>query len=751
MIFPRVWTFFTKSVRRQLIWGVVLVHTVLMTLFIWDVTIRQQRLLLDQQINHATALAHSVSTSSGGWLLSRDVTGLQEIIDAQIRYPELLFAMAIDQKGLVLAHTDRHRRGQFVLDLPTQIEPIILNKTPELVDILSPAIVAGKHVGWIRIGIGQVTSQKQLVQITYDGTLYALAAIIIGMILASVIGTRLTKRLYEIQSVATDIEIGKEIDQRVPEVGLDETAQLAKQFNKMLDTLEKRKTERVNAEDRLQQLAENINEVFWLGSPDWNEIFYISPAFEKIWGQRVEALYQHPRLWIESVYKDDIEQVLEDIPKDMGSINDHVDFREYRIQKPGGQIVWIKARAYAIVDDDGELIRIAGIAEDVTERIEMEEAIRRTQKMDALGKLTGGIAHDFNNMLGVILGYTELLGIKLADTPQLKRYIDEINLAGNRAKILTSKLLAFSRKQPTNKTSSNINRLLERDKLMLEKTLTATIKLTTIKAEGLWDVSIDEELLTDSILNMCINSMHAMPEGGELTLSSKNIHLDNEMVQSLAISAGDYVQLSVSDTGTGMSPDTKDKIFEPFFSTKGEAGTGLGMSQVYGFVTQSGGEIQVLSEVDKGTEIVIYLPRLTEQKSDKNDSIISHEKSEANLSCNETILIVDDEPALCKLTEEVLQSHNYQVFSAESGVEALEILSKETIDLLITDVIMPNMDGFELAAQVKKSYPDIKILIASGYNERLQVRDTDKSLYQQLEKPYRSIELLNKVRSLLDE
>jgi len=506
---------------------------------------------------------------------------------------------------------------------------------------------------------------------------------------------------------------------------------------------------RLESEERFRQLAENIQEVFWLGSPSWDEIFYISPAYEKIWGQNPENLYQNPSLWIESVHPDDREQVINDIPKDIGRIGEYIEFRKYRIQRSDGQILWIKARAYPIKDHDGRVIRIAGIAENITEQVNMEETLRRTQKMDALGKLTGGISHDFNNLLGVILGYTELLEDKLADTPPLNRYINEISLAGNRAKILTSKLLAFSSKQSTDKKSSNINCLLERDQHMLEKTLTAKINLTIEKANELWDVCIDEELLADSILNMCINSMHAMPKGGKLTISTKNTQLNDSDVRSFSIPAGNYVQLSVTDTGAGMSSDIKGNLFEPFFTTKGDAGTGLGMSQVYGFVKQSNGEIQVLSEPGEGTQIDIYIPRYIKQINDNCCITKSHETPTP--SKNEIILVVDDEPALRELAEEILKSHNYQVLCAESGEEALQILTTKDIDLMLTDVIMPNMDGYQLASQVKQQFPKIKILIASGYNEQMLNENSNSALYDQLDKPYSSENLLNKIRKLLDE
>ena len=877
MIGNKVYDFFTKTVRRQLIWGVVLVHAVLMMLFVWDVTNRQQNLLLDQQITHATALAHGVSTSSAGWLLSRDVIGLQEIIDAQKRYPELLYAMAIDQKGLILAHTDRERRGQYIVDIPANSDPIILSKTPELVDVINPAIVGGEHVGWIRIGIGQKTSKQQLQEITQDGIMYAIAAVVIGLVLAGLIGTRLTRKLYSIQSVANEIESGKVTGIRAPENGTDEATQLARQFNKMLDTLEKRKKElisthealqnsearysrslrgandglwewniqtnevyysprwksmlgyeddelesdfatwerlthsddvkktndliqqylnghvnkfatefrmkhkqgqwlhilsraelecdkngnplllsgthvditaRINAENRLQQLAENLNEVVWLGSPDWNEIFYISPAFEKIWGQNIEDLYKNPRLWIEAVHPDDRQQVINDIPKDINAIGEYVEFKKYRILKPDGNVIWISARAYPIKDEDGKLIRIAGIAEDITEHVNMEETVRRTQKMDALGKLTGGIAHDFNNLLGVILGYSELLNSDIKDNPKISRYLEGIITAGNRATKLTSKLLAFSRVQPTDVQSTNINQLLEKYRDMLEKTLTAKINLTLDKADDLWDVCIDKELLGDSILNMCINSMHAMPLGGTLTLSTENIQLSESTAQSLSIPAGDYVQLSVKDNGCGIPNDIKERIFEPFFTTKGSEGTGLGMSQVYSFVKQSDGQIQIISEPDKGTTISIFIPRHLNLTTGESISK-STKTAELKSIKNQTILVVDDEPALRELAEEYLLSNDYKVLCAKSGEEALQVLSTNDVNLLLTDVIMPNMDGFELAAKVTQLYPEIKILIASGYNESFDNENSNSNLYYKISKPYELASMLNIIRELL--
>lgn len=516
------------------------------------------------------------------------------------------------------------------------------------------------------------------------------------------------------------------------------------------ERLSKEVEERELAEIRLQQLADNINEVFWLGSVDWNEVYYVNPAYEKIWGQKAEDLYRNARMWLESVHPDDRQQVIDDIPEDMNSIGKCVEFREYRVQKPDGEVAWIKARAYPIKDEDGNVVRIAGVAEDISEHIKMQDIVQRSQKMDALGKLTGGIAHDFNNMLGVILGYTELLEHKLADTPALSPYIKNISTAGNRAKALTSKLLAFSRKQPSDKKVSNLNTLLEGERNMLEKTLTPKINLTIEKGDNLWDVCVDEEALADSILNLSINSMHAMPEGGALIIGARNVLLDGADTQLLSLPPGEYVRLSIEDTGAGMSKEIREKIFEPFFTTKGDGGTGLGMSQVYGFVKQSDGEIQVFSEPGEGTQIVMHLPRYIKQDVDECCIAESDEAVAPGASKNENILVVDDEPALRELAAEILESYDYQVSCAESGEEALRILAETDVDLVLTDVIMPKMDGYELASKVRQSYPEVKIIIASGYNEKAEAEEGEGAIFEKLDKPYNADDLLSKIRDSLD-
>ena len=502
------------------------------------------------------------------------------------------------------------------------------------------------------------------------------------------------------------------------------------------------------SEQRLRQLTENMKEVFWLSSPEWDEISYISPSFEDIWGYSCENLYRNPRLWLEAIHPDDVQQVLDDIPKDINKLEKEIDFREYRIINEKGDTVWIKARAYPIYDNDGNVVRIAGIAENITDHKLVNETLQRTQKMNALGKLTGGIAHDYNNMLGVVLGYAELLSTMLSDREDLKNYADQILHASERGAKLTRKLLAFSRYQPSEVDVVDLNNLLNEQIDMLQKTMTARIQLHFKPGDELWPVCADPGELEDAILNISINAMHAMERGGDFTITTENKFIDAKQAAILDIKQGNYVHLALSDTGKGMDNETVAKIFEPFFSTKGEMGTGLGLSQVYGFVRRCNGTVTAESSPGKGTTIHLYFPECRqdeiELEEEKSDSAVFHGEGTR-------ILIVDDEPALLALAEDILVGHGYIVYTAESGEKALEILENNEVEILLSDIIMPVMDGVELAERVMKQYPQVKIQLASGYMSANRLDDLAPELKNNvLNKPYNSKTLLLKVQQLLD-
>ena len=404
-----------------------------------------------------------------------------------------------------------------------------------------------------------------------------------------------------------------------------------------------------------------------------------------------------------------------------------------------------------LIDGSNNTIGVLGVARDVTQAKQTELQLRHSQKMEAIGKLTGGIAHDFNNMLGVILGYSELAQSLVSSDSKLLNYINQIHSAGNRANLLTSKLLAFSRKKISDSKPCLINSVLLRDKAMLEKTLTAKIHLILNLQDELWFTHIDEVMLADSILNVCINSMHAMPSGGELEIITKNIYLDDDAVEMRSIPKGDYVELTIKDTGIGIEDTVLQHVFEPFFSTKGESGTGLGMSQVYGFIMQSKGDVHILSKVGEGTSVVMYFPRYKQDGALETNESVSITEGVSSYG-NETILVVEDEESLRGLAEELLSGNGYKVLIAESAQMALEILQEQAVDLILSDVIMPGMDGYQLAKEVREKYPEIKIQMVSGYNDTHFTNEADEQLKRkQINKPFNKAHLFNKIRDLLDE
>lgn len=380
------------------------------------------------------------------------------------------------------------------------------------------------------------------------------------------------------------------------------------------------------------------------------------------------------------------------------------------------------------------------------EHYNSEEVVRRGLKLEALGKLTGGIAHDFNNMLGVITGYADLLQTKLKEQPDLLSYVEQISKAGEGGVKLTNKLLSFTRKHVVTSEVININTLINEAVPMLEKLLTEGITLNIQFEEDLWSANIDTSDFENALLNMSINAKHAMGDKGILTIMTTNTKLGVTAAEKNGLAAGEYIRLSLMDTGCGMSSENAAKAFDPFFTTKGELGSGLGLSQVYGFVQRAHGSIKVESKPDKGTLFTLYFPR--EEGLESNDKKIQPENNKLDKDIY-NILIVDDEVALTELTAELLRSEGHQIETAFNAAEALDIVEKKNFDILISDVVMPGLNGFELADKVKEQYPDIKIIMVSGYNDQFNSEVKACHSYDtQLEKPVSSTQLLNTIDSV---
>jgi two-component system, cell cycle sensor histidine kinase and response regulator CckA len=628
----------------------------------------------------------------------------------------------------------------------------------------------------------------------------------------------------------------------------------------------------IDSEERFRQIAENIHQVFWLTDPAREIVLYVSQAYEEIWGRDRRDLLASPGAWVEAMHPDDRARI-RGAARATQAVGEYSE--EYRIVRPDGSIRWIWDRAFPVRGENGEVLRVAGLAEDITERKRVDDELRESerrfsgmlanlhlvslmldkearitycndyllqltgwgcdeviggnwfelfvppeanrqaefalllsnapdawhdeneiltraggrrlirwnnsvlrapsgevvgtssigedvtdhrrteaqllqaQKMEAVGRLAGGVAHDFNNALGVILGYTELLMRQAGDAQRAK--LQQILKASERAAGLTRQLLAFSRRQVIDPKVLDLNALLADVQRMLGRLIGEDIEIVVIPCEGLGRVRADLGQLEQVVMNLCVNARDAMPGGGELRIQTANVDVDaGYTAQDEPMAAGRYVMLAVTDNGSGIEKEMIPKIFEPFFTTKDtEKGTGLGLATVYGIVKQSGGFVWVYSELKQGTCFKIYLPRV-------DDAVDMAEVRAAPMPSRgtETILLVEDEAALRTIARETLEAHGYRVIEAGSAKDAIEVARGRTepIQLLLTDVVMPGMNGRALAEALVAERPGLKVIYMSGYTDDViahsGVLETGVLL---LEKPFSALALLGRVRQALGE
>ena len=515
---------------------------------------------------------------------------------------------------------------------------------------------------------------------------------------------------------------------------------------------QKLKKEIKENEKKYQFMVENISDIVFQQDKDL-KITYVSPSVEKITGYTVEEIRNMNLLDLMTPesYKKGIENFRKYYEIVKRNPNFDVPTLEYEYYTKYGKKIVGEMKVKYISDEKGNIKGIHGVIRDITKRKELEKQLILSQKMEALGRLAGGVAHDFNNLLTVIMGYADIALMKENIEEKVKQYFREIKETSRKAADLVTRLLVFSKKQIVIPKLIDLNELIENNKKMLSRVIGEHIKLETELDKNLKKIKVDPTQIEQVIMNIVVNARDALPNGGIIKIRTKNEKLngyDNEKYQDLE--PGNYVIITISDNGTGMSEEIKRHIFEPFFTTKkDQKGTGLGLSTAFGIVKQNGGGIYVESTLGEGSTFEIFLPSYSGKIEYRNDF---EENIEENVGGNDNVvLVVEDEKAVRNMILEILINNGYKVLCTGNGTGALKILGEKSIDFIISDVVMPGMDGKELFKNVKEKFPDLKFLFMSGYmeNDPLLEDIKDDKVYF-IKKPFSPDELLMKIKKILD-
>ncbi|OYW76469.1 MAG: hypothetical protein B7Z37_08525 [Verrucomicrobia bacterium 12-59-8] len=515
-----------------------------------------------------------------------------------------------------------------------------------------------------------------------------------------------------------------------------------------LERVERRQAELSlrESEKRFRQFAETIEEVFWMTDPSGSEMIYVSPAYETIWHRTCASLYADPHSWLNSVHPDDRERV--ELATAAKRKRGEYDER-YRIQRSDGTLRWIHDRAFPVRDSRGTVLRIVGTAEDITESKQVEAQLLRSQRMESIGTLAGGIAHDLNNVLTPIMMSIELLKLQETDARRLN-ICSTIESSARRGAEMVQQVLSFARGVEGRQLAVEVGRLLKEIEKIINETFLKNIQVRSSIQPDLWGVQGDPTQLHQVLLNLCVNARDAMPNGGMLQLSARNVVLEEHCAGlSAEAKPGRHVLIEVKDNGTGMPPDVLERIFEPFFTTKELGkGTGLGLSSSLAIIKGHHGFLRVQSEMGKGTKFQLYLPA-NDADGTQEDNPVETDLPRGN---GELVLVVDDEVTVRQIISQTLETFGYRVLLAADGVEASTLFSthQQDIAVVLTDMMMPVMDGLATIQVLMRMNPQVRIIAASGLGVKDMVaRAMGAGVKHFIPKPYSAETLLKTLVQVL--
>ena len=688
----------------------------------------------------------------------------EEILNTCRSNPQIQEAAIILADGQLLASYGQRRQAA---------EPLKIFETPDLV-LHDDRVELRQNLPYgaqlhIVMGLQELESQMR-------GTLIMFAFGVLALLVGVNLGLRLFLQRAIVGPVSTLAETVEQVrktadyGRRVPVTGGDEVAMLARNFNGMMDAIGERDNE-LRSLTRFQgTILENA--AYGIISTDAHGLVTsFNPAAEGLLGYQAAEVVGKltPLAWHDP---DEIAQRARPFSEDSAQAispgfealvaplrrNQAVESEWTFIRKDGSRIPGLLSMT-ALRDEDGEITGFLGLSYDLTERKQSEEEkdklrgqLAQASKMESIGRLAGGVAHDFNNMLGVILGYAEMALEKVDLDPSVVPALQQIQNAAIRSADLTRQLLAFARQQPVSPKALDLNQAVEGTVTMLRRMIGENIELVLVPGQDLWLTEMDPTQVDQILTNLCVNARDAIQGAGRISIETRNETIDETYCSDhRGFIPGDFVALVVSDNGHGMDQETLDQIFEPFFTTKSVGqGTGLGMATVYGTVKQCRGFINVYSEVGRGTTIRVYLPRCRDERCADE----AKQPSARAPGGDETILLVEDNSAIRRMARTMLEQMGYQVLSAGSPAEALGIAREqgERVDLLVSDVVMPEMNGRELAGELKAFCPGLKHLYMSGYTADIIAR---RGILEDgvnfIQKPFSRAALEAKVRAVLDQ
>jgi PAS domain S-box-containing protein len=753
-----------RSIRLKLTVFVILL-LIFTALAFSIVTVKiMNKTILNEIIKRAETSSKSAAAVAAYSLVSGDSLGMDHIIfKGKSSNNDVEYMAIVDKKMRILAHSDIKKRGEVLKEAEGRVfkndgDGTIVREIPfskdKIFEISTPILFKGKSLGSVLVGVNksvllnaQSFARKRIFWVCASILLVA----VIGVIGISIL---ITRSIQELASGVEQLEQGK-WGRSLRVYSRDELGKLTESFNKMSRTIMEQQEEVFKYTRQLQTLSENAP--FGMVMIDKDGTFkYINPKFRELFGYDLNDV-PNGKTWFRKAYPDPtyrhhvISTWIDDLE---GFKSGEKRPRTFTVTCKGGTEkiinfipVQLETRENLIACED-----ITELKRAEEEKAVLQEQLRQSQKVEAIGRLAGGIAHDFNNLLTVIKGYSQLSSFELKEGDPLSVNIDEIQNAAERAASLTRQLLAFSRRQVMEMKVLDLNTLLRDLEKMLRRVIGEDIEMVIQLAEDLGRVRADVGQIEQVIMNLAVNAKDAMPSGGKLTIETANVELDESYARShVDVRHGHYVMFSVSDTGVGMTPEVRERIFEPFFTTKERGkGTGLGLSTTYGIVKQSEGHIWVYSVQGKGTTFKIYLPRVNEPLEEIRKEVLKKELPRGN----ETILIVEDEEEVRKLAGKILEKQGYRILETLNGDDALVACEKRKspIHLMLADIIMPGMSGSELAKLLIPLYPEIKILYMSGYTDNAIVRHgvLEKGV-NYIQKPFTMEGLARKVREVLDK